>query len=146
MSAPSPPPPPPDGAGGSNEGPPSALSPHPWTHPSGLSNEVRNWALAAHLSAFAGAWMALAFLGPLVVWLMKRHDHPFVATHAREALNFNLSVLLYAIVGFVLIFMLVGFLLLPLIGLMWLVFTVVAAIRASNGEPYRYPFTIRFVR
>ncbi len=54
--------------------------------------------------------------------------------------------LLYVIVGFVLVFMLVGFLLLPLIGLMWLVFTIIAAIRASNGEPYRYPLTIRFVR
>ncbi len=119
---------------------------HAWTHPSGLPSEVRNWALAAHLGAFAGAWVALAFLGPLVVWLLKRDDHPFIATHASEALNFNLSVLLYAIVGFVLIFVFVGFLLLPLIGLMWLVFTIVAAIRAANGEPYRYPLTIRFVR
>ncbi|MFN2556566.1 MAG: DUF4870 domain-containing protein [Nitriliruptorales bacterium] len=145
MSAPSPPPPQ-DGIPAREQAPPSAHSPHPWTHPSGLPNEVRNWALAAHLSAFAGAWMALAFLGPLVVWLMKRDDHPFIAMHAKEALNFNLSVLLYAVVGFLLVFVLVGFLLLPLIGLMWLVLTIIAAIRASNGEPYRYPLTIRLVR
>ncbi|MDQ4129757.1 MAG: DUF4870 domain-containing protein, partial [Actinomycetota bacterium] len=59
-----------------------------WAHPSGLPSEVRNWALAAHLSAFAGAWVALAFLGPFWVWLVKRDDHPFIAAHAREALNF----------------------------------------------------------
>lgn len=137
-------PPPPDGTPRRDEGP--SAPPRPWTHPSGLPSEVRNWALAAHLSAFAGAWMALAFLGPLVVWLVKRHDDPFVEMHAREALNFNLSILLYAAVAFVLIFVFIGFLLLPLIGVMWLVFTIIAAIRASNGEGYRYPLTIRLVR
>ncbi|MDP8960135.1 MAG: DUF4870 domain-containing protein [Actinomycetota bacterium] len=90
--------------------------------------------------------MALAFLGPLVVWLVKREDHPFVEMHAREALNFNLSVLLYFIVGVVLAFVLIGFLLLAALAVIWLVFTIIAAVRASNGEPYRYPLTIRLVR
>lgn len=127
-------------------GPPSPPTPQGWVHPSGLPNEVRNWALAAHLSAFLGAWVALAFLGPLVVWLVKRDDHPFVETHAREALNFNLTVLLYFVVGVVLAFVLIGFLLLAALGVMWLVFTTIAAVRASNGQPYRYPLTIRLVR
>jgi uncharacterized Tic20 family protein len=110
-----------------------------------LPGEVRNWAMAAHLSAFLGAWVALAFVGPLVIWLVKREEHPFIAMHAKEALNFNLSVLIYAAVGFILAFLLIGIPLLVVIGVVWLVLTVVAAVKASAGQPYRYPLTIRFV-
>lgn len=140
------PPSPPSGPPHEGWVPSPAPSRQGWVHPSGLPSEVRNWALAAHLSAFLGAWVALAFLGPLVVWLVKRDDHPFVEMHAKEALNFNLSVLLYAVVGVVLVFVLIGIVLLAAIGVMWIVFTVLATVRASNGEPYRYPFTIRLVR
>lgn len=83
--------------------------PLPSSSPSELSSEVRNWALGAHLSAILGAWLALSFLGPLVVYLVKRDEHPFIALHAREALNFNISVLIYAIVGFILVFVFIGF-------------------------------------
>ncbi|MGH4025979.1 MAG: DUF4870 domain-containing protein [Pseudonocardiaceae bacterium] len=119
--------------------------PLPSSSPSELSSEVRNWAVGAHLSAILGAWLALAFLGPLVVYLLKRDEHPFIAMHAREALNFNISVLIYAIVGVILLFVLIGFVILPLIGIAWLALTIVAAVKASNGENFRYPLTIRFV-
>ncbi|MGH8931769.1 MAG: DUF4870 domain-containing protein [Egibacteraceae bacterium] len=110
-----------------------------------LPREVRDWALGAHLSAFVGAWAALAFLGPLVVWLLKREDHPFIATHAREALNFNLSVLLYTVIAGILAFALVGIPILIILGILWLVLTIVAAVKAANGDTYRYPLTIRFI-
>lgn len=106
---------------------------------------MRNWGLAAHLSAFLGAWVALAFVGPLVVWMLKRDEHPFVGEHAREALNFNLSVLLYGAVSGLLALLLVGLPLLLAVVIGWVVLTVVAAVKASNGEHYRYPLTIRFV-
>jgi uncharacterized Tic20 family protein len=113
---------------------------------------ARNWALVAHLSALAGLLLGgLIWLGPLIVYLVQRQD-PLVAPHAREALNFNLSVFLYMAVGFiatfVLFFVLVGILLIPVLaalGIAWLVLVVVAAVKASAGEPYRYPLTIRFV-
>ncbi|MGH8902942.1 MAG: DUF4870 domain-containing protein [Egibacteraceae bacterium] len=111
----------------------------------GLSRAVRNWALGAHLSALIGAWVALAFVGPLVVWLIKRDEHPFIATHAREALNFNLSVLLYGVMAWVLSLLLIGIPLLIGIGIAWLVLTIVATVKASKGQGYRYPLTIRFV-
>lgn len=111
----------------------------------GLSQTVRNWALGAHLSALIGAWVALAFVGPLVVWLIKRDEHPFIATHAREALNFNLSVLLYGVMAWVLSLLLIGIPLLIGIGIAWLVLTIVATVKASKGQGYRYPLTIRFV-
>ncbi|MGH9051832.1 MAG: DUF4870 domain-containing protein, partial [Acidimicrobiia bacterium] len=95
--------------------------------------------------ALLGAWVALAFVGPLVIWLVKREEHPFIALHAKEALNFNISVLIYAAVAFVLAFVLIGIPLLVAIGVGWLVLTVVAAVKASGGQPYRYPLTIRFL-
>ncbi|MCA1672917.1 MAG: DUF4870 domain-containing protein, partial [Actinobacteria bacterium] len=113
--------------------------------PGELSSEVRNWALGAHLSAFLGAWFALAFLGPLVVWLVKRDEHPFIAMHAKEALNFNISVLIYAFVAFILLFLIIGIPILIGIGIAWIVLTILGAVKASNGEAYRYPLTIRFV-
>ena len=124
--------------------PPPSASP-------GASSDARNWAMAAHLSALVAAFVALAFLGPLLVYVVRRDD-PFVRAHATEALNFNLSMLLYAVVGgamlALLIILVVGLLLLPLViaaGIAWIVLVVNAAIKASRGEPYRYPLTIRFV-
>lgn len=113
--------------------------------PPQIPAERRNWAVAAHLSAFVGAITALAFLGPLVVWLFKRHEDPFVEAHAREALNFNLTLLIWLAIGAVLALVVIGFFILAAVGIAWIVLTVVAAVRASNGEAYRYPMTIRFV-
>ena len=114
-------------------------------------SESRNWAMAAHLSALVAAFIGFAFLGPLVVYLVRRDD-PYVRAHSAEALNFNLSVLIYAIVGgavlAILIIVLVGLLLLPLViaaAIGWVVVIVLAAMKASRGEHYRYPVTIRFV-
>ena len=120
-----------------------------------LTSEQRGWGTAAHLSAFAGAWVALAFLGPLVVYLLRKDDDPFTAHHAREALNFNLTVLLVTVVGGLIgvIFVVgtLGFGALVLIpaaaayGLFWIVITIVAGVRAWDGGSYHYPLSIRFV-
>ena len=77
--------------------------------------------------------------------LIAGNTSPFVRRHAVEALNFNLSVLIYIAVSVVLMFVLVGFVLLPIVGLVYLVATIRAALAASRGEDYRYPVTIRFV-
>jgi hypothetical protein len=117
--------------------------------------DARNWALAAHLSALVAFVGVPPFLGPLVVWLVKRSEDPFVEREAREALNFNLSVLLYAVVGgaaaVVLTIVTFGIglvVLLPLAaaaGVAWLVLVCVAGYQASRGGRYRYPLTIRFL-
>jgi uncharacterized Tic20 family protein len=124
----------------------------PPASPSNARDDSRSWALAAHLSALPSMIVGMAFIGPLVVYLVKKDD-PFVRRHAAEALNFQLSFLIYAIVlGVVtvvgLIFV-VGILLIPLLialCVLWLVFICVAAVKAGNGEDYRYPLTIPFVR
>lgn len=113
----------------------------------------RNWAMAAHLSALVAMALALAFVGPLVVFLIKGNDDPFVRDQAAEALNFQLSTLLYAFVGGIVlaigIVFIVGLVLIPVAiaaVIAWFVLICVAAVKAWRGEAYRYPLTIRFVR
>ena len=108
--------------------------------------QERNWGVIAHLSGVVAAWFALGFIGPLLVMLIQGPRSPFVRQHAVEALNFNLSALIYAVVSAVLIVVFIGFLMLAAVGLLYLVTTILAAMAASRGEQYRYPFTIRFVR
>jgi hypothetical protein len=107
--------------------------------------DERTWGGAAHWSALVGAFVALAFLGPLLVMLIKGPESAWVRRQAVEALNFQLSILIYAIVAFILLFVLIGFLLVPVVGLLWLVLTIIGSVKASNGEDYRYPLTIRMV-
>lgn len=124
----------------------------PITHPSGLSSEVRTFALLTHLSAFAASILGFSFVGPLIMWLIKREEHPFLDHHGREALNFNLSILLYAAIGVALSLVTLGIGLIAVIpagiviGIMWFVTTIIAATKANNGEGYRYPLSIRFIK
>lgn len=105
----------------------------------------RNWAMAAHLSSFAAAYVALGFLGPLVVLLAAGDRSPYVRRHAVEALNFNLSWLLYIAVSAVLAVVLIGLPILLVLGIAYLVLVILASIEASRGGEYRYPLTIRLI-
>ncbi len=111
----------------------------------GLTPDERTWGGAAHWSALVAALLALAFLGPLLVFLVKGNDSPWIRRQSVESLNFQLSILIYAIVSAVLLLVLVGFVLLPLVGLFWLIFTIIGSVKGVNGEDYRYPLTIRMV-
>ncbi|WP_256448096.1 MULTISPECIES: DUF4870 domain-containing protein [unclassified Lysobacter] len=127
-------------------------------HPSGVAAEQRQWAMFAHLSAIAGAVLTSGvgawgtFLGPLIIWLIKKDTMPFVDDQAKEALNFNITVAIVFFALWVLVFVTlgIGFLIaIPawfVIGIAWLVFTIVAAIKANDGVAYRYPFTLRLVK
>jgi uncharacterized Tic20 family protein len=139
--APPPPPPPPPPPTPPARGPGPSEPPHP----SGTTQDERTWALLSHVGCIIGAWAAMAFLVPLVIMLVKGKDSAFVREHAVESLNFQLSMLIYGLVGFVLVFVVVGFVVLPVLAVMWIVFVILATMRASDGQPYRYPVTIRFV-
>ena len=114
--------------------------------PAAVPEQERTWAVLAHLTAFLTAWFAFGFIGPLVILLVRGDRSPFVRNHAVEAVNFNLSVLIYAAISTVLVFVLIGIPMLIVLGLIYLVTVITAASRASAGRPYRYPITIRFVR
>ncbi|WLD93024.1 DUF4870 domain-containing protein [Alkalihalobacillus sp. AL-G] len=113
-----------------------------------LTKEEKNWGMFAHLLGFAGyLTFALGFvLGPLVVWLMKRNESKYVDYHGKEALNFQISFMIYAFIASLLIFVLIGFVLLPIVTILHIVFTIIGTMRASEGNYYRYPMTIRFMK
>ncbi len=112
------------------------------------SDEERNWAVFCHLGGFAFYLLGFALghiLVPLALWLLKREQSAYVDEHGREALNFQISVTLYAIAVGALSFVLVGLLLIPVLAGFHIVLMIVASVRASQGEPYRYPLTIRLL-
>ena len=111
----------------------------------GLTPDERTWGGAAHWSALVASLVALSFLGPLLVLLIKGNESPWIRKQSVESLNFQISVLIYLIVSGVLILLLVGIILLPIVGIGWLVFTIIGSVKVSNGEDYRYPLTIRMV-
>ncbi len=126
-----------------------------------MDSTSRAWAVGAHLSGLALGLISaavLAFLGPLAVWLVHR-ENPFIEHHAKEALNFQLTVLvviigsaIVAIPAVIIGVLTLGFglVLLAIAALaaivLWFALPIMAAVKASNGEGYRYPVTIRFVR
>lgn len=108
--------------------------------------EERTWAMAAHLSSILGVWVFfLGAVGPLVVMLTQGPRSPYVRAQAVEALNFNISVLIYSVIAWILVIVLIGFIALGALFVFQIVFTIIAAVKTSNGEPYRYPLTIRLV-
>lgn len=127
--------------------------------PSGSpSAEEKQWGMFGHLSALTGVVTGGLgnFLGPLIVWQMKKDTLPFAADQAKEALNFNITLLIvgvvFGVIGAIFTAITLGLgaiLVVPLalaLGVAWLVFTIMAAIKANDGVAYRYPLTIRLIK
>ena len=111
------------------------------------TQDERTWGMVAHLAALA--FFILPFgniLGPLVVWLAKRDQSTFVALHAKEALNFNITILMGALVCGLLLVFSIGILFGAVLFVFWLVMIIIAALKANEGAAYRYPFTVRLVK
>lgn len=109
--------------------------------------EDTTWGMLCHLTSLSG-YLGVPFgniLGPLIIWLIKKEESSFVDDQGREALNFQISMMIYGIVSAVLILLIIGIFLLIAIWIISLVFTVIAAVKTKDGEVYRYPLTIRFL-
>lgn len=114
--------------------------------PAAPTPEERTWAMAAHLSAFAGHFIPFGHLfGPLIIWLVKRDSSEFVADQAKEALNAQISATIYAAIAFVLVLVLIGFAMLFAIWLIDIILVIIAAVSANEGKRYRYPLIFRLV-
>ncbi|MCE5185163.1 MAG: DUF4870 domain-containing protein [Planctomycetaceae bacterium] len=117
---------------------PTSAQPAPIAPP---SSEEKTLALLCHLLG-----LFTSFVGPLILWLIKKDESKFVDDQGKEALNFQITVLIASLIASLLTFICIGFLLLPAIGIADIVFCILAAIAANKGEAYRYPATIRLIK
>ena len=115
--------------------------------PERFTQDERNLGMLCHLLSLVGLVLPLGnILGPLLVWLLKKDDSPFVDAQGKEALNFNITMAIAGLVSAALTVIIIGFALMVVVGLFWLILTIVASVKASSGEHYRYPLTIRFLQ
>lgn len=106
-----------------------------------VSSNDRTLALAIYLTSFFTALIA-----PLIIWLIKKDESSFVDFHGKEYLNFFISYTVYTIVGSLLMLLLIGFIIVPILGIMYFVFTIIAAVKAYNGEFYHIPLIFRILK
>ena len=128
---------------------PTQENPIPVTPPPAPHNsEENNWAMFCHLASFAGYFIPLigSVLGPFVVWQMKKDSMPLVDDQGKESMNFQITVVIAALICAPLFLVCVGVFLLAAVGIADLVFTILAAIQASKGVAYRYPFALRLIK
>lgn len=108
---------------------------------------ARQWAMICHFAAALGFIFPFGnLIGPLIVWQLKRDQDAFIDEQGKEALNFQLTVAIAAIVCLVLMLVLIGFLLMGLLCIGMVVLTIIGGIKAGEGRPYRYPFCLRLIK
>ena len=104
------------------------------------SNDDKNIATVTHLGG-----TVFSFIPALIVWILKKDESAYLSDQAKEALNFQITVLIATFVASILIWLLIGFALLPIIWIANVVLCIIAAIACSKGETYRYPFCLRLI-
>jgi uncharacterized Tic20 family protein len=130
-----------------NTGPNDQTPPEPAATPAGetqaqeVSQNARNMALLCHLLGFF-----TCFIGPLIVWLIKKDDDPYIDQQGKEALNFQITVTIASIVGGILSVVCIGLLILAAVGILDIIFVIMACIASSKGQAYRYPVSIRLIK
>ena len=138
-----------------NPPPPPSPSPGPQARQMSAGMNVNTWAMLCHLSALIGYLIPGGnFLGPLVVWLVKKDTMPEIDRHGKEALNFQISMLIFLVAGcvisFVLMLVIIGFVTIFVVVIAWvlmgLICPILAGIKANEGGWYQYPLTIRFIK
>jgi len=111
------------------------------------TKDERQWAMFCHLAAFVGFILPFGnIIGPLVLWLIKREESPYIDEQGKEALNFQITMTIAYAVAFLLFIVFVGLLLLPALIIFDVVFLIMAVIKTSEGAPWRYPLTLRLVK
>jgi uncharacterized Tic20 family protein len=112
-----------------------------------VDKDENMWAMFCHLSGLVGFVIPFGnVIAPLIIWTLKKDEYPHVDDQGKEALNFQISITVYILLSVLLIFVVIGIPLLIIIGLFWLIMTVIGAINANDGNKYRYPFTIKFIK
>ena len=112
-----------------------------------LSETERNWAMLCHLSAFAGFFFPFGgIIGPLICWLSKKDESVWVYTNGKDSLNFQLSILLYIVLTIPLCFIIIGLPIIAILVTLRVICIIIASLKASKGEPFKYPLVIPFIQ
>jgi hypothetical protein len=112
-----------------------------------LSETERNWAMFCHLSAFSGFFFPFGgIIGPLICWLSRRDESTWVNENGKASLNFQLSILLYLFLAAPLCLIIIGFPIIFILGVIKVVCIIIASVKASKGEEFRYPLSIPFIQ
>jgi len=107
------------------------------------NSDERILAILSHILAIVPG---IGILGPLVIYLVKKDESGFVAANAKESLNFQITMILAYIISALLLFVIIGFFLLSVLGIINVILVIVATIKASENRIYRYPFNMRLIR
>jgi len=111
------------------------------------SADEKTWGMLAHLAALAGFIIPFGnIVGPLIVWLVKKETMPFVEEQGKESLNFQITVFIAILICIPLMFVLIGFVLMFVVAIAWLVLSIIAGLKAQAGEDYRYPWALRLIK
>ena len=111
------------------------------------SKDERTWAMLCHFSAFAGLIFPFGnFLAPLIIWLIKKEELPFVEDQGKEVLNFQLSITIYLLISGILCIILIGIPIIIGLVIFCFIITIIAAISANDGKSYRYPINLRLIK
>ncbi len=109
--------------------------------------EQKQMGLFLHLSQFANViFFPLGIIAPLVIWQTQKDKMPALEAHGKMVMNWMISATIYAFASFILMFVLVGFLTILAVAVMGIVFPIIGAIKANNGELWEYPLTIKFLK
>jgi len=112
-----------------------------------LSEKERNWSMLCHLSGFASFFFPFGgVIGPLVCWLSKRDESVWLNLNGRNSLNFQLSVLLYTVLAIPLCFIIIGIPIILALVLLKVICIIIASVKASKGQLFRYPLSIPFIQ
>ena len=112
-----------------------------------MDQDTKTWAMLLHLSILTNFVIPGAgFIAPIVIWQLKKDQMPEIDAHGKSATNFIISMLIYAAVSVVLMFLFVGFLLVPVLAIIGIVFPIIAGIKANNGELWQYPLTLQLIK
>lgn len=121
----------------------------PYGGPQAHSQEEKNWAMMAHGIPLAAMWFSagfLGFVGGIIVYVMAKDKGSLARTQAAQALNIQLNALIWIILSYALMLVLIGFILLPIAIIVATIFHVVALVKAGQGEIWKPPFIIDFIK
>ncbi|HEX8367088.1 MAG TPA: DUF4870 domain-containing protein [Pyrinomonadaceae bacterium] len=109
--------------------------------------EQRQMGLIMHLSQLANLiFFPIGIVVPIVIWQTQKEKMPALDAHGKMVTNFMISMSIYLFASIILMFVLIGFLLLPILGIIGIVFPIIGAVKANNGEFWEYPLAIKFLK